>query len=111
MLYFRYLVNSASNVEIVEHKKIEKHEPREIELRMEDIPEQRKRQLEQKMEVFFAKDRFSPYRNRLKKIRKNFERARKKKKPSKTEVKKIRTKINNCESILKEIEKMNLPDN
>jgi hypothetical protein len=117
-LFFRYLVNAAGRhsrrkvrddlltgfgPDIITRDYV-KYKPAVNEPRVVHLSEERKEELETKVDVYYTDNKYLPVELKLKKLRKKVSYLRRDG-VSKTKIKKLREQILLCEKILKEIKK------
>ena len=73
--------------------------------RTQNLTENRRQELEQKINIHYTKNKFLPYEERLRKLKTQYSNLRRRKNQPKQKIAKIKDKIKNCETLLKEAKK------
>ena len=115
-LFFRYLVNAASKLDKVEHPKRkitwrqEEMEERaeERELRLGTISTDRRDELETKIQMYYTKNKYLPFEQKLKKIKLKVTSMGRSKKYDKRKINSLKRKVNKCGELLKKIKKLDV---
>ena len=78
--------------------------------RLSNIDENRKLELDNKISAHYFNNQFLPYENKLKKLKAKYTRLKKKKVKDKAKLKRVKSKIESCDLLLKKLKKakMNL---
>jgi hypothetical protein len=102
----------------IEHEFVSKSYPSEpvldisykdlIKERLQEIDETRREELDNKIEMHYANNKFLPYENRLKRLKARFYRMKKNKNQSKEKINNLKTKIIKCEELLKRLKKLQI---
>jgi len=113
-LFLKYLANSYSKKRTYTPRNINfvKKDPETgfLEIRTDNLTQDRRYELETKIEMYYTKNRYLPFENRIKRIRKQVNAMGKSKKYTKKKVTSLRSKVNSCSDILKKIKKLDLPN-
>ena len=93
--FFKYVINAARELEhppkVAENKEY-KHQYRETDLRLADMSEERKDELNTKIDMYYTKNYYLPFEKRLKSLRLQFHSMKRSKNHTKTKLNKIQSK-------------------
>ena len=109
-VFFRYLVHAASRVDkpkIVSKvvKTPELTASQRMELRLTNMTVDRKRELEDTVAMYYTKNKYLPFENRLKRIKKQYSIMRRSKKYGKKKMDKLKIALDSCDKLINHLKK------
>ncbi len=115
-LFFKYLVNASSKLEKVEQPKRKitwreeefKKREKEHELRLSTLSKDRREELETKILMYYTKNKYLPYEQKLAKIRKKVTSMGRSKRYDKRKINALKRKVKKCGELLKKIKKLDI---